>query len=69
MASRAIELQQLALAHRADQLATKISCFLAKASIFLQLEDDDNVKSDVSDEDSNVRDEDVIDDLGAKRPD
>ena len=69
MASRATELQQLALARWADQLATKISCFLAKASIFLQLEDDDNVKSDVSDEDSNVRDEDVIDDLGAKRPD
>ena len=66
MASRATELQQLALAHRADQLATKISCFLTKASTFLQLEDDDNMELDVSDRDSNIGDEDVADDIGAK---
>lgn len=69
MNSRATDLQCLAHTHQADQLATKISHFLAKGSTFLQFHDDDNVLSDISDEESNVRVEDMVDNLGTKQPD
>ena len=36
--------------------------------MFLQLEDDDNMELDVLDRDSNVGDEDVVDDIRAKWP-
>ena len=67
--SRGTGLQRLALARRADRLATEIAGFFAKASAFIPYEDDEEVLSDIQDVESIVGDEDIVDNLSDKRPD
>ena len=69
MGSKGTDLQLLALACQADRLTTELSHFFSEACTFLRYEDDDEVLSEISDGESNVEDEDMVDELRAKRPD
>jgi hypothetical protein len=63
------EVQKLALARRAERLASDISAFLSEASAQLGDEYQDEMPADSSDEEGDEGDEELLDKLGGERPD
>lgn len=67
--SHATESQRLAVARRADRLASEISGYLSEASAHLGNGYEDELPSADSEEESEDGDEELLDNLGGQRPD
>lgn len=65
----ATDIQRLAIARRADKLTTDISAFISEGSAYLAADPSDETSSDSSDEEYYAEDENIMDDVGAQRPD